>query len=68
IAQVADAGCDTFIVHARKAWLHGLSPKENRDVPPLNYPRVHRLRQSHPDLHIGINGGLKTLEACREQL
>lgn len=68
VTQVADAGCDTFIVHARKAWLQGLSPKENRDVPPLNYPRVHRLRQSHPDLHIGINGGLKTLEACREQL
>ncbi|TDO06914.1 tRNA-U16,U17-dihydrouridine synthase [Halomonas ventosae] len=68
IATVADAGCDTFIVHARKAWLEGLSPKENRDVPPLNYGRVHRLKASHPKLHIGINGGLKTLEACREQL
>lgn len=65
---VADAGCDTFIVHARKAWLEGLSPKENRDVPPLNYPRVHRLKASRPELHIGINGGLKTLDACREQL
>ncbi|NWN83135.1 MAG: tRNA dihydrouridine(20/20a) synthase DusA [Halomonas sp.] len=65
---VADAGCDTFIVHARKAWLEGLSPRENRDVPPLNYPRVHRLKASRPDLHIGINGGLKTLDACREQL
>lgn len=65
---VADAGCDTFIVHARKAWLEGLSPKENRDVPPLNYPRVHRLKASRPDLHIGINGGLKTLDTCREQL
>lgn len=68
IATVADAGCDTFIVHARKAWLEGLSPKENRDVPPLNYPRVHRLKASRPELHIGINGGLKTLDACREQL
>ncbi|MCL7940603.1 tRNA dihydrouridine(20/20a) synthase DusA [Halomonas sp. ATCH28] len=68
IASVADAGCDTFIVHARKAWLEGLSPKENRDVPPLNYARVHRLRASHPELHIGINGGIKTLDECRAQL
>ncbi|MDR5901027.1 tRNA dihydrouridine(20/20a) synthase DusA [Halomonas icarae] len=68
IDTVADAGCDTFIVHARKAWLEGLSPKENRDVPPLNYPRVHRLKASRPELHIGINGGLKTLDACQQQL
>lgn len=68
IATVADAGCDTFIVHARKAWLQGLSPKENRDIPPLNYSRVHRLKQQHPELNIGINGGLKSLAACREQL
>ncbi len=68
IHQVADAGCDTFIVHARKAWLQGLSPKQNRDVPPLNYPRVQRLKQRHPELHIGINGGIKTLEACQAQL
>lgn len=68
IAQVADAGCEVFIVHARKAWLQGLSPKENRDIPPLNYPRVHRLKVSRPELHIGINGGIKSLEECREQL
>ncbi|WP_248730192.1 MULTISPECIES: tRNA dihydrouridine(20/20a) synthase DusA [Halomonadaceae] len=68
ISLVADAGCETFIVHARKAWLQGLSPKENRDVPPLNYPRVHRLKASRPELHIGINGGIKTLEECRAQL
>ncbi|MDN3556411.1 tRNA dihydrouridine(20/20a) synthase DusA [Halomonas maura] len=68
IATVAEAGCEVFIVHARKAWLEGLSPKENRDVPPLNYPRVHRLKAQHPELHIGINGGLKTLDECREQL
>src|SRR5699024_6811660 len=68
ISVVADAGCDIFIVHARKAWLKGLSPQQNRDVPPLNYPRVHRLKASRPDLHIGINGGLKTLDACRQQL
>ena len=68
IDTVADAGCDTFTVHARKAWLQGLSPKENRDVPPLNYPRVHRLKQQHPALHIGINGGIKTLAECQTQL
>lgn len=68
IAQVADSGCDTFIVHARKAWLQGLSPKQNRDVPPLNYPRVQRLKAAHPELHIGINGGLKTREDCQAQL
>ncbi|MDI5986150.1 tRNA dihydrouridine(20/20a) synthase DusA [Halomonas sp. M4R5S39] len=68
ISQVADAGCNVFIVHARKAWLQGLSPKENRDIPPLNYPRVHRLKQSRPELHIGINGGIRTLDECRGQL
>ncbi len=65
---VASAGCEVFTVHARKAWLQGLSPKENRDIPPLNYPRVHRLKQSYPELHIGINGGIKTLEECQAQL
>lgn len=68
IAIVADAGCKVFTVHARKAWLQGLSPKQNRDVPPLNYPRVYRLKQSRPELHIGINGGIKTLAECQEQL
>lgn len=68
IHLVADAGCEVFIVHARKAWLQGLSPKENRDVPPLNYARVHRLKASRPELHIGINGGIKTLAECRSQL
>lgn len=68
IERVAAAGCDTFIVHARKAWLQGLSPKENRDVPPLNYERIYRLKAAHPELHVGINGGIKTLEACRAHL
>lgn len=68
IGQVAAAGCETFIVHARKAWLQGLSPKENRDIPPLNYARVYRLKAQHPELHIGINGGIKTLAACRGHL
>ncbi|WP_342805243.1 tRNA dihydrouridine(20/20a) synthase DusA [Alteromonas sp. M12] len=62
IEQVADAGCDTFIVHARKAWLKGLSPKENRDIPPLMYERVYHLKEQFPDLHISINGGVKTLD------
>lgn len=68
VENVADAGCEIFIVHARKAWLQGLSPQQNRDIPQLNYPRVHRLKASRPELHIGINGGLKTLDACHEQL
>ena len=60
--QVADAGCRTLIVHARKAWLKGLSPKENRDVPPLDYDRVRRLKAARPDLEIILNGGLGDLE------
>ena len=65
---VADAGCDTFIVHARKAWLQGLSPKENREVPPLNYPRVYNLKTTRPDLSISINGGIKTLDDVNTHL
>ena len=68
VTTVREAGCTTFIVHARKAWLEGLSPKQNRDVPPLNYDRVYRLKQSHPDLHIVINGGIGTLDAADEHL
>lgn len=68
IETVAEAGCDTFIVHARKAWLQGLSPKENREIPPLNYPRVHQLKLAHPNLNISINGGVKTLEDVELQL
>ena len=59
---VADAGCDIFTVHARKAWLKGLSPKENRDIPPLMYDRVHALKEEFPQLNISINGGVKTLD------
>ncbi len=58
-----DAGCRTFIVHARKAWLQGLSPKENREVPPLDYARVYRLKAAHPELEIVLNGGIGSL--CR---
>ena len=68
IDAIANAGCDTFIVHARKAWLKGLSPKENREIPPLNYPRVHRLKAARPELSISINGGIKTLDESLEQL
>ena len=59
IDGVAAAGCKTFIVHARKAWLKGLSPKENRDVPPLDYGRVARLKARRPDLKIVLNGGIR---------
>ena len=65
---VAAAGCQTFIVHARKAWLKGLSPKENREVPPLNYEMVYRLKQEFPDLEIIINGGINSIESCEQHL
>jgi tRNA-dihydrouridine synthase A len=58
IEKVAKAGCKSFTIHARKAWLLGLSPKENREIPPLNYERVLRLKHAMPDLHITLNGGL----------
>jgi tRNA-dihydrouridine synthase A len=61
-AAVKAAGVDALIVHARKAWLKGLSPKENRDVPPLDYELVYRLKQDNPDLPIAINGGIKAPE------
>lgn len=59
---VEQAGCTSFTVHARKAWLKGLSPKQNREVPPLNYDRVYQLKQEHPELEIDINGGITTIE------
>jgi len=65
VRTVAAAGCDTFIIHARKAWLQGLSPKENREIPPLDYPRVHRLKRTFPHLSFILNGGLKTLETAQ---
>ncbi len=64
----AAAGVDTFVVHARKAWLQGLSPKENRTVPPLDYTLVHRLKAERPELSIIINGGLETLDQAIGQL
>jgi len=68
VERVSNAGCKSFIVHARKAWLKGLSPKENRDIPPLQYDRVHRLKKDFPELEIVINGGIKTLDQVEEQL
>ncbi len=65
---VIAAGCDALIVHARKAWLKGLSPKENREIPPLDYDRVHRLKRRLPAVEIAINGGLATIEECRREL
>ena len=68
IVTVAQPGCLTFIVHARKAWLKGLSPKENREIPPLNYARVHDLKRRHRDLTIIINGGISSLAEAEAQL
>ena len=67
VDQVLAAGCDGLTVHARKAWLQGLSPKENRDIPPLNYDRVHRLKQRLPQTHITINGGIASIEEAKGQ-
>ena len=64
----AKAGVSSFVVHARKAWLKGLSPKENRDVPPLDYPLVHRLKARRPDLTVVINGGVPDLDLSLIQL
>lgn len=72
LAEFVDAvhagGCNVFIVHARKAWLKGLSPKENRDVPPLNYERVYRLKREHPHLAVIINGGISSVAATHDHL
>ena len=67
-ATVAAAGCQRFIVHARKAVLGGLSPRENREVPPLRYDVVQRLKSDFPSLSIGVNGGLRTVSECRQAL
>lgn len=68
IDTVAKAGCKVFIIHARKAWLNGLSPKQNREVPPLQYDIVRKIKQDFPDLSIILNGGIKTLTQIDEQL
>jgi tRNA-dihydrouridine synthase A len=68
VDTVAAVGIDTFVVHARKAWLSGLSPKENREIPPLRYDWVRRLKQERPALRIVLNGGLNAVEECLAQL
>lgn len=68
IDTIADAGCRTFVVHARNAWLKGLSPKENREVPPLRHDWAHRLKQERPVLQVVVNGGIATLEGAASHL
>src|SRR5262245_34360441 len=68
ISTVADAGCASFIVHARKAWLKGLSPKQNRELPPLDYARVWNLKAAHAKLEIIVNGGIASLAAAQAHL
>ena len=68
VGTVAEAGCTVFIVHARNAWLQGLSPKENRDIPPLRYEVVHRLKAEFPQFTIAINGGITADAVVQEQL
>ena len=68
VGTLSEAGCQTFIVHARNAWLQGLSPKANREVPPLRYELVHRLKAEFPHLTIAINGGITTAEQVQTQL
>ncbi|MEM7480190.1 MAG: tRNA dihydrouridine(20/20a) synthase DusA [Acidobacteriota bacterium] len=68
VDRVAEAGCDRFAVHARKAWLQGLNPKQNREIPPLRYSEVYRLKEERPDLQIEINGGIRTLDDARVHL
>ncbi len=68
IDVVADHGCRLFVVHARKAWLNGLSPKENREVPPLDYARAYRLKAARPDLTVVVNGGVQTVDEIEAHL
>ncbi|WP_427978427.1 tRNA dihydrouridine(20/20a) synthase DusA [Agarivorans sp.] len=68
IETVAATGCETFIIHARKAWLSGLSPKQNRDIPPLNYQRAYQVKQDYPQLNISVNGGITDLEQAETHL
>ncbi|MBU2892123.1 tRNA dihydrouridine(20/20a) synthase DusA [Colwellia sp. D2M02] len=68
VEQVAQAGCEHFIIHARKAWLSGLSPKQNRDVPPLDYSRVYQIKQDFSNIAISINGGIKSFAEANQHL
>jgi tRNA-dihydrouridine synthase A len=68
IDVVSNAGCEHFIIHARKAWLSGLSPKQNRDIPPLDYDRVYKIKSDFSSVDISINGGIKSLEEAQDHL
>jgi tRNA-dihydrouridine synthase A len=68
VETVAAAGCRSFTIHARKAWLEGLSPKQNRELPPLDYDRVYRLKQDLPELEIVVNGGIRSLDQAEAHL
>lgn len=68
VATMRDAGVRRIAIHARKAWLQGLSPRENREIPPLDYPLVHRMKQDFPDLHLSLNGGVASLDEVRDHL
>lgn len=68
LARMRDAGVRRISIHARKAWLQGLSPRENRDIPPLDYPLVHRMKREFPDLDLSINGGIASLDQVRAHL
>jgi tRNA-dihydrouridine synthase A len=68
LEQIRAAGCERVTIHARKAWLQGLSPKENRDIPPLDYDLVHRMKAAFPDMHISINGGISSLDEALTHL
>ena len=68
VTAIKEAGCKTVIVHARKAWLQGLSPKENRTKPPINYDRVAQIKETHPELNISVNGDIKTVDSVKQHL
>ena len=69
VSTVAEkGGCEQFTIHARKAWLSGLSPKQNREIPPLDYPRAYQIKKDFPELVIAVNGGIKTLEEAKQHL
>ena len=68
LSRMRDAGVSRVTIHARKAWLQGLSPKDNREIPPLDYPLVHRMKAEFPDLHLSVNGGIASLAQVREHL
>lgn len=68
IATLREAGVRRLTIHARKAWLQGLSPRENREIPPLDYPLVHAMKQQFPDLHLSVNGGISDLDQARRHL